>query len=136
MPQARCRGDRHRLRALQHDLRAADLELIAWADLALVDARPVHHRARLVAEIDERDVLRGGDLDDRVHARGKLVVDTQMALRVLAYLDDILGDRLPADERLVLVERKCQSDPLLAFHLRQPSLCAARRTPPAPGVNR
>ena len=80
-------------------LRRADLDLVAGVNLALVDARAVHHRARLVAEIDQRDVVRAGDLDDRVHARRELVVDAQMALRVLADLDDVLRDGLAANER-------------------------------------
>ena len=79
-------------------MRPADLDLIARLDLALVDARAVHHRARLVAEIDERDVLGRRDLDDRVHARRELVVDAQVALRVLADLDDVLRHRLATDE--------------------------------------
>jgi hypothetical protein len=46
----------------------------------------------LVAQIDERDVLGLRDLDHGVHARGELVVDAQMALRILADLDDVLRD--------------------------------------------
>ena len=128
---ARSSGDGHRLGALEHDLRPADLQLIARVDLALVDARPVHHRARLIAEIDEGDVVGRRYLDDGVHARGKLVVDAQMALRVLAHLHDVLRHSLTTDERLVLVERKCESDLLLAFHHLDPafpSTCATGKS--------
>ena len=68
------------LGALELNHRRPDLDLVARADLALVDALPVHHRARLVAEIDQRDVVRAGDLDDRVHARREIVVDAQVAI--------------------------------------------------------
>ena len=44
------------------------------------------------------------DLDDRVHARRELVVDAEMALRVLADLDDVLRHRLATDELIALVE--------------------------------
>ena len=105
--------------ALEHDARAADLDLIARVDLALVDPRTVHHRARLVAEIDERDVVGRSDLDDRVHARRELVVDTQVALRVFADLDDVLGHRLAANELIALVERERESNLRLALALHR-----------------
>ena len=91
-------------------MRRADLDLIARANLALVDALAVHQRARLVAEIDQRDVVGAGDLDDRVHARRELVVDAQVAARVLADLDDVLRDRLAAHELVALIERERERD--------------------------
>jgi hypothetical protein len=131
-------GDCHRLRSLEDDLRAADLDLIADADLALVDARAVHQRARLVAEIDQGDVVGPcPDLDDGVHARCKLVLHAQMALRVFADLDDVLRHRLTAHERLVLVQPKREGDLLLPFHdlafptwSLRPTLLRGRSEPP------
>jgi hypothetical protein len=98
-----------RLGAFEHDGRAADLNLIAHVQLALVDARAVHHRARLVAEIDERDVVGPGDLDDRVHAGGELVVHLQVALRVFADFDDVLRHGLATRELTTLIERERQN---------------------------
>jgi hypothetical protein len=92
--------------------------LIARADLALVDPLSVHHRARLVAEIDERDVPRTGDLDDRVHAAREIVVDTQMAPRVLSDLHDVLRDRVAAHELVALIESERQCNLGLTFHRR------------------
>jgi len=53
--------------ALEHDVRLPDLDLVADVQLALVDSRAIDHRARLVTEVDQRDVLGAGDLDDGVH---------------------------------------------------------------------
>ena len=100
--------------ALEHDARAADLNLVAGVNLALVDARPVDDRARLVAEIDQRDVVGRSDLDDRVHARRELVVDPQVTLRVFADLDDVLRHGLTTNELIAFVETERE---------RQPSPC-------------
>jgi hypothetical protein len=124
---------------LEGDAGPADLDLVAWLDAALVDAGAVHERAGLVAQVDEGDVLGRRDLDDRVHARRLLVVDAEMALRVLAQLDDVVGHRLTPHERIVLVERERQSDLLLAFHVtafpsrRTPRVNGSRSAHPSPG---
>jgi hypothetical protein len=94
----------------------ADLDLISRTDLALVHTLPVHHRSRLVAEIDERDVAGTGDLDDRVHARREVVIDAQMTARVLSDLHDVLSDRVPTYELIALVERERQRNLRFAFH--------------------
>ena len=70
------------------------------------------------------------DLDDGVHARSKLVVNAHVALGVFADLDDILGNRLATDKRIILVERKCKRYLLLAFHML-PSLTATPGIPRA-----
>ena len=98
------------LRRFELQQRRADLDLVARADLALVDALAVDHRAGLVAQVDQRDVAGARDLDDRMHARRELVVDTQMAARILADLDDVLRDRLATNEHVALVQRKCEGD--------------------------
>jgi hypothetical protein len=102
----RRRRSRSFLDALEDEERRADLDLVAWAELALVDARTVHHGARLVAQIDERDVVL--HLDDRVHARRKLVVDPQMTLWIFADLDDVLRDRLTTNELVTLIKRESE----------------------------
>ena len=93
-------------RALENDLGVTNLDLVTNVQLALVDAGAVHHRAGLVTQIDQRDVLGAGNFDDRVHARGQLVIDTQVALRILADFDDVLGNRLTPGELVGLVERE------------------------------
>ena len=81
------------------------------------------------------------DLDDRVHPRGQRVVDAEMALRVLAELDDVVGHGLATHERIVLVERERQGDLLLAFHVtafpsrRLPRVNASARHIPPPGTH-
>ena len=108
------------LGALELNHRRADLDLIARANLALVDALPVHHRTRLIAEIDQGDVVGAGDLDDRVHTRGEVVVDAKVRSRVLADLHDVLRDAVTAHELIALVESERQSNLGFAFHRRQP----------------
>jgi hypothetical protein len=134
----RCLGDigsrrgarRHRGRSRRRDLcglemnqRGADLDLVARPDLALVDALSVDERAWLVAEIDQRDVRRRCDLDDRVHARRELVVDAQVTPRVLSDLDDVLRNRVPANELIALVERKREGDLRLALAIHREAFC-------------
>jgi hypothetical protein len=95
-----------RLCALQNNRGRADLDLIANVQLALVDPRAVHHRSRLVAEVNQRDVFRTGNLDYGVHPRGELVVHAQVALGIFAHLDDVLSHRLAAGQLIALVQRK------------------------------
>ena len=70
------------------------MNLVADAQSTLVDPLAVHERSRLVAEVDQDDVIDTARLHDRVHTRGKLVVDANVRLGVFANLDDVLGDRL------------------------------------------
>jgi hypothetical protein len=97
------------VRTLQNDDRGADLDLVTHVELALVHAGAVHLRARLVAEIDERDLVRTCDLDDRVHARGQLVVNPEVTLRILTDLDDVLRHRLATKETVTLIEGECEN---------------------------
>src|SRR5699024_8816216 len=96
-------------RALEHDHRAAHLDLVADVQLALVDPSAIDHRAGLVAQIDERDVFGASDLDHGMHARCELVVHPEMALGILADLDDVLRHGLPSLQRITLVERECEN---------------------------
>lgn len=109
-------ADACELRALEMNHGRADLDLVSRTDLALVHALPVHHRPGLVAQVDERDVVRASDLDDRVHTRREIVIDAQVAARVLTDLHDVLGDRVPTNELIALVERERQRNLRLAFH--------------------
>ncbi len=111
---SRLRLGRRCFSALEHDAGAADLDLIAHVQLALVHPGAIDHRARLVTEVDQRDVLGTGDFDHGVHARRELVVDPQMTLRILADLHDVLRDGLPPLQGVALVERE-----------RENSLCHA-----------
>jgi hypothetical protein len=95
------------------------LDLISRPDLALVDALAIDERSGLVAEIDQRDVAGGADLDDRVHTRCELVVHAQVTSRILSDLDDVLGDRVPADELIPLIQRERQRNFCLTLALHR-----------------
>jgi hypothetical protein len=59
-----------------------------------------------------------------MHARCELVVDAQMAARIFADLDDVLSDRVAANQLIALVQRKRKRDLrlALAIHREKPSL--------------
>jgi len=82
----------------------ADDDLVTDGQLALADGGTVDLRRGLIAEIDQRDVLRIAHLNDRMHPRSKFVLDLKMALRILANLDDVLADRLSTGQRISLIE--------------------------------
>ncbi len=94
---------------LEHDLGATDLNLIADVQLALVDARAVHERPRLVPEIDQGDVIRVRRPRSRRacvrHARRR----SWWLVRILADLDDVLSHRLVPLEHPTLINRERQN---------------------------
>ena len=65
--------------------------------VALLMRWPLTNVPRVGAEIDQRDGV-AGDLDDRVHAADRVVLETQVRRGDLADLDDRLGERLLAEE--------------------------------------
>ena len=76
------------------------MDLVARFQDRLVDPLAVDRRSARGAEVDELDLARPRDLDDRVHARHRLVVKPQVRGRQLADLDDRLVQDLrlaPAD---------------------------------------
>src|SRR5262249_29906282 len=107
---------RSNIRALQHDEGGPYLNLIAGSNLDLVHTGTIDDGAGFVAEIDERDVIGRCNLDDRVHARGELVVHPEVALRVLADFDDVLRDRLTARELIAFVEPEREGNLRFTLH--------------------
>ncbi len=125
---------RHRLTDGDDELGVAEHDLIARLQLGLVDLLPVDQRALGRAEIDDVDLARTGDLDHRVHAADRLVVDAQVARRQLADLDDVLGQRLGPDELIPLRirsrtsgEHSHRSASLLLTNARSGQLSATSR---------
>jgi len=92
-----------RLDILQDQLGATDVDAIADAQATLVDALPVDIGAGIIAEVDERYLARARHFDHRVHARRCRIVHPKMALRVAPYLDDVVRDRVTADELAPLI---------------------------------
>src|SRR5260370_816546 len=73
-------GEVFRHRSERHlDHRAADLDLVAPGDRALVDALAIDVGAFHAAHVDDRQRALGGDFDHRVDPRDLLVIQTQMS---------------------------------------------------------
>src|SRR5690606_1835113 len=90
------RADRQLDPRLAHDDRVAALEL------GLVDLLPVDEGPLRRAEVDDAHVTGAVDLDDRVHAAHRLVVELEVRRGHLAELDDREAQPLLADELIAL----------------------------------
>src|SRR5205814_7648614 len=88
---------------LDHDDRVAELNLVTRFQTRLVHALAVDDRPRRRTQVDDVDLARPGDLDHRVHARDRGVLDAQVARIELADLDDVLRERLGPNELIALV---------------------------------
>src|SRR5262249_38252844 len=84
------------------DASVAEPDRIAVVELGLVDPLVVDERTAGRSEIDELDVVVAVDLDARVHATDGLVVEAEVRGWHLAELDHALGQRLFADQTIVL----------------------------------
>jgi hypothetical protein len=76
----------------------SEVDLVARTQAHLGDALAVDQRPAGRAQVDQLHVLGSVDLDDRVHARNRVVVDTKVRGRQLADLDDRLVDDLLLEE--------------------------------------
>jgi hypothetical protein len=101
----------------EHDERAADLHLGSRPERALGDAGTVDDRPGFAAEIDERDVVRRRDLDDRVPARREHVVDVEVALRIPPHVDELVRESLASNEPPIFVESESEAHLALLAHV-------------------
>ena len=108
--------DRLRLPDRHHDADIAQADFVAGLQLVLVDLLAIDQGPAGRAQVDDRDVLRPGDLYDRVHAAHGLIFDSQVRRRKLPDLDDVLGQRGFLDELLPFVDLKCQGNIYTAWH--------------------
>ena len=88
---------------LENQLRASDVHAVTDPQSTLVDAFPVDVGPGIVAEIDEGYLRRARHLDDRVHARRCRIVDPQMTLGITPHFDNVVRDRITADELTPLI---------------------------------
>jgi hypothetical protein len=105
--------------------------VIASPDASLaLDLLAVDEGAAGRAEIDQVDLL-VLDLDDRVHATDRLVVDPEVGGRDLADLDHALGQHVLADQLAMLEDPKRQRE-LGVGHGKSSSWRARARRLPVP----
>ena len=101
---------RHRVAEGDDHAAVAEHDLVAGLQPRLRDALAVDGRPARRAEVDDVDVTRARRLDDAVHARHGLVVETQVRRCELPDLDRALREDLLAHQLVPLVDLELDGD--------------------------
>ncbi len=92
------------------DARIAKLDLVARLENRLVDSLAIDRRSARGTKVDELNLPRTGDLDDRMHTRYRLVFQPEVRRGQLADLDHRLVESLLSHQLLPFENLKLDGD--------------------------
>ena len=92
------------------DAGLADDDRVAGLELRLVDLLAVDEGALRRAEVDDAHVTGAVDLDDRVHAAHRLVIELEVRRGHLAELDDGQAQPFLADQLIAFEDAECEGN--------------------------